>query len=78
MSSPATNSTTIWCALLTSCDARTMDLSEADETAREHARQMCTADILTEVEPNCFTLTSSGSRLLLLLERLRDYSLGIG
>lgn len=75
---PTQNSTTIWVALLTSCDDRVMDLTKADTSAREHAEQMREAGILTETEPNCYTLTSSGSRLLLLVERLRDYSLGIG
>jgi hypothetical protein len=76
-SHPTNNSTTIWVALLTSCDDRVMDLTDADASAREHAEQMRDAGILTCTEPNCYTLSSNGSRLLLLLERLRDYSLGI-
>jgi len=70
--------TVIWAALLTSCDGQVVDLGAGDEALLVYAEQMTAAGILLCTEPHCYTLTSNGSRLLLLLERLRDYSLGIG
>lgn len=75
MSHATHNTTTIWVALLTSCEGREMDLTDADTDALICAEQMRDAGLLQESEPHHFMLTSRGMSLLTLLERLRDWSL---
>lgn len=77
MSNPGDNVTVIFVALLTSCESRFMDLTEAPDAHQECAEQMRDAGILLQTEDGSYTLTSDGCKLLQLLENLRDYALGI-
>lgn len=70
------DSLTVWSAILSRCESSVLDLGAAPAEHRECAVQMRDAGILVETEPACFTLSTGGQRLLLLLEKLRDYSLG--
>lgn len=71
------NTTLVWVMLLIRCESATVDLSEAEAAHQECAEQMRDAGILQEIEEHHYTLSSDGMRLHLLLETLRDYSLGI-
>lgn len=77
MSNPGENVTVIFVALLTTCESRFMDLSEAPPAHQECAEQMRDAGILLETVDGSYTLTSDGCKLLQLVEKLRDYALGI-
>ena len=77
MSDPTNSPTIIWIALLIACDGTVIDLTEAHPMQGECAEQMCAAGILQEADPQHYTLTGDGMKLLQLIENLRDYSLGI-
>lgn len=68
--------TMMWVALLTTCETAN-DLRGQSDEAIICAQQMRDTGNLEEVEDNVFMLTSKGHRLLLLVESLRNYSLGL-
>lgn len=74
---PANSPTLIWAALLVRCEGSFLDISAGEEEHKICAEQMTDSGILQKDEDGLYTLTSDGMNLLTLVEKLRDYSLGI-
>lgn len=69
------NELAIWCMLLAKCESSMIDLTEADEESLRVAALMTERGLLTETDPQTYTLTTRGMTCLCALERLKEFSL---
>lgn len=65
----------LWLTLLQRCEARIIDLTDADADCVPLARRMVASGLLLETEPNNFTLTTRGLVAKCAVEKFAEFSL---